>query len=59
MGIHDEVTPEEEERLAERAADPSSLVQKHEAQDAVRFDDEPVEITLPDGEVGGQAAPDA
>lgn len=45
--------------LSTVAADASSLVEEGEVQDSVRFADEDVEVTMPNGEPGGQDAPDA
>jgi len=45
--------------LSTVAADASSLVETEEVQDSVRFADEDVEVTMPNGEPGGEHAPDA
>jgi hypothetical protein len=45
--------------LSTVAADASSLVQQGEVQDAVRFAEEDVEVTMPNGEPGGADAPDS
>jgi hypothetical protein len=45
--------------LSTVAADASSLLEKQEVQDSVRFADEDVEVTMPNGEPGGEDAQDA